>query len=589
MGLQGGSDVQEMREGAELGLCCVWRGGNTERIKAGGCCEILDTDRGMEDVSLAAGRSQREKKRSYKDLLREEEEIAEQVRKSSKKRSKDIEITPLATESHKKKKKHSSEDTYYPDVKKKKKHSHPSSSPSSDTAMDLLNSISSPVVSSSKHSSKKAEKILASPVGFQSSIQVTRKEHRKKGREDTPEDLSHKSKKPKPLTLREPEGLKMKLIISPKEKNSEQPLPTQENPVYSDKSSSKKSSKKSRDETEKSNHKKHKKETHTPRHGSTPDTASSSGGDVETGELVIDDSLGEMKKKKKSKKSKKKKDKHKEDKHRKHNKSKREHGLESPKVMATSVLSSSPVTSSSPPPLPSPPATVLLPTPVVLPHPEGATEKKKKKEEVEKPKKKNMSAYQVFSKEYRSSIIAEHPGIDFGELSKKLAEVWKQLPEKDKLVWKQKAQYLQHKQNKAEATTVKRKSSPTESSSKSKGSSSTSGLHSPHKKSSSSTQSFSSSPAKVPDTEPIDVAAHLQLLGESLSLIGHRLQETEVMISKNPGMVAVSGSLSVLLDSVLCALGPLVCLTSHIPQLNACPKQVLSNTLDNIAYVMPGL
>lgn len=39
-------------------------------------------------MSLAAGRSQREKKRSYKDLLREEEEIAEQVRKSSKKRSK---------------------------------------------------------------------------------------------------------------------------------------------------------------------------------------------------------------------------------------------------------------------------------------------------------------------------------------------------------------------------------------------------------------------------------------------------------------------------------------------------------------------
>ncbi|MEE6515535.1 hypothetical protein FKM82_024378, partial [Ascaphus truei] len=169
---------------------------------------------------------------------------------------------------------------------------------------------------------------------------------------------------------------------------------------------------------------------------------------------------------------------------------------------------------------------------------------------------------------------------DFGELSKKLAEVWKQLAEKDKLVWKQKAQYLQHKQNKAEATTVKRKPSASETSSRSRGSSS--GLPSPHKKSPSSLLSFSSSPAKVPDTEPIDVAAHLQLLGESLSLIGHRLQETE-------GMVAVSGSLSVLLDSILCALGPLVCLTSHVPQLNACPKQVLSNTLDNIAYVMPGL
>lgn len=39
------------------------------------------------------------------------------------------------------------------------------------------------------------------------------------------------------------------------------------------------------------------------------------------------------------------------------------------------------------------------------------------------------------------------------------------------------------------------------------------------------------SPAKAPETEPIDVAAHLQLLGESLSLIGHRLQETEVNVT----------------------------------------------------------
>lgn len=40
------------------------------------------------DVGLVAGRSQREKRRSYKDLLREEEEIAAQVRKTSKKQHK---------------------------------------------------------------------------------------------------------------------------------------------------------------------------------------------------------------------------------------------------------------------------------------------------------------------------------------------------------------------------------------------------------------------------------------------------------------------------------------------------------------------
>uniref|UniRef100_A0A8B9J5N3 Uncharacterized protein n=1 Tax=Astyanax mexicanus TaxID=7994 RepID=A0A8B9J5N3_ASTMX len=76
------------------------------------------------------------------------------------------------------------------------------------------------------------------------------------------------------------------------------------------------------------------------------------------------------------------------------------------------------------------------------------------------------------------------------------------------------------------------------------------------------------SPVRVPEVDPIDAAAHLQLLGESLSLIGHRLQETE-------GMVAVSGSLSVLLDSILCALGPLTCLTAQVPQLNGCPRSVL--------------
>lgn len=188
----------------------------------------------------------------------------------------------------------------------------------------------------------------------------------------------------------------------------------------------------------------------------------------------------------------------------------------------------------------------------------------------DKPKKRaTTTAYQVFCKEYRHNINAEQPGLDFGELSKRLAEVWKSLPEKDKQVWRQKAQHLQHKQNKAEATTVKHKSVPEI---KTKGVSAA-GLILPHK---------GLSPARVPDVDPIDAAAHLQLLGESLSLIGHRLQETE-------GMVAVSGSLSVLLDSILCALGPLTCLTAQIPQLNGCPRKVLSNTLDNIAYIMPGL
>ena len=85
--------------------------------------------------------------------------------------------------------------------------------------------------------------------------------------------------------------------------------------------------------------------------------------------------------------------------------------------------------------------------------------------------------------------------------------------------------------------------------------------------------------------EPIDAAAHLKLLGESLSVIGQRLTE-------HKGQIAVSGSLSVLLDSLLCAMGPLVCLTKQLPQpqLNqAIPQNQLNKILDNIAYIMPGL
>lgn len=89
---------------------------------------------------------------------------------------------------------------------------------------------------------------------------------------------------------------------------------------------------------------------------------------------------------------------------------------------------------------------------------------------------------------------------------------------------------------------------------------------------------------KVNGIKPIDVAAHLKLLGESLTIIGERLKEHE-------GQIAVSGSLSVLLDSLLCALGPLICLTQQIPELqdNCCSPEELLSTLDNVAFIMPGL
>uniref|UniRef100_A0A146M0P8 HMG box-containing protein 4 n=1 Tax=Lygus hesperus TaxID=30085 RepID=A0A146M0P8_LYGHE len=87
---------------------------------------------------------------------------------------------------------------------------------------------------------------------------------------------------------------------------------------------------------------------------------------------------------------------------------------------------------------------------------------------------------------------------------------------------------------------------------------------------------------KAVGTTPLDVAAHIRLLGESLTIIGERLTEHE-------GQIAVSGSFSVLLDSLLCVLAPLMCLTQQVPQMNVIPQEQLSSLMDNIAYIMPGL
>ncbi|XP_026633107.1 HMG domain-containing protein 4 [Microtus ochrogaster] len=436
--------------------------------------------------------------------------------------------------------------------------------------MDLLKAITSPLAAGAKSSKKAGEKSSGS-----SSHLESRKEHHKKKGNGSSGELSledssaHKPKKMKPLyvntetlTLREPDGLKMKLILSPKEKGSSS-VEEEAFQYPAQQTSLKKSSKKlARDEPGalllghelqsllKTARKKHKSspDAHSPPGpegcgsdasqlpephsanlditGLDPmlvDSESSSGGELEAGELIIDDSYREIKKKKKSKKSKKKKDK---DRHKdkRHSRTKRSSGLAASTAREHGTAQEHLVT---------PNQADLDLQEIQLPP---------------KPKKKNMSAYQVFCKEYRVTIVADHPGI-----GKNLSKLW--------VLFCFVFTFYSLKQL-FSASSV--------------------GVLSPQKKSPPTTMLLPASPAKAPETEPIDVAAHLQLLGESLSLIGHRLQETE-------GMVAVSGSLSVLLDSIICALGPLACLTTQLPELNGCPKQVLSNTLDNIAYIMPGL
>ena len=185
-----------------------------------------------------------------------------------------------------------------------------------------------------------------------------------------------------------------------------------------------------------------------------------------------------------------------------------------------------------------------------------------------------FTAFMLFAKMNRSKILDVNPGMDFSSISKKLGEMWSSLPNAQKAIWKRKlnkiGQNITEKRPQQSNKVVKIVAQPQ-------------GFGSRSTLMVSDQMTNNSGLYKVTGTQPIDAAAHLKLLGESLSVIGQRLTE-------HKGQIAVSGSLSVLLDSLLCAMGPLVCLTRQVPELqNAVPPQKMSKILDNIAYVMPGL
>lgn len=82
--------------------------------------------------------------------------------------------------------------------------------------------------------------------------------------------------------------------------------------------------------------------------------------------------------------------------------------------------------------------------------------------------------------------------------------------------------------------------------------------------------------------DPVDTAAHLKLLGDSLTRIGEKL----LMADCKP---SITGAYSVLLDSLLCSIGALLCLTREIPGLENLPEESFKKTLDHLAYFFPGL
>lgn len=211
--------------------------------------------------------------------------------------------------------------------------------------------------------------------------------------------------------------------------------------------------------------------------------------------------------------------------------------------------------------------------------------------------KSRFTAYMVWAKEVRQELSKQFPDMDFTTMARRLSELWATVPTSEREHWKRKAKKegLKKAKSKSDAPLmpsrkfINKKGGPIAP------------LHNsqpvlpikppvhsqadltPTKSSPVKTTEASSpvAPHGVSPTAPIMVAAHLKLMGESLSIIGERLQEHE-------GQIAVSGSLSVLLDSLLCTVGPLLCLTQHVDEI-ALDPELLTRILGNVAYIMPGL
>ncbi|XP_074597052.1 uncharacterized protein LOC141852095 [Brevipalpus obovatus] len=193
-----------------------------------------------------------------------------------------------------------------------------------------------------------------------------------------------------------------------------------------------------------------------------------------------------------------------------------------------------------------------------------------------KPEKKRrgplLTAYTLFSRENRSKVQQSNPTLDFANVSRKLGKIWQSLPNKEKIQWKRKAQKISAQRA--------NENSPTKATSKKESSTShpTRGIR--------SDQNTPNTPLKRrKDCIPIDVAAHLKLLGMSLTAASSKLSSLN---SNSSNSNLQSQTLSVLLDSTLCAIAPLICL-SKVVQPDVISKEVHEKIIDNISYILPSV
>lgn len=216
--------------------------------------------------------------------------------------------------------------------------------------------------------------------------------------------------------------------------------------------------------------------------------------------------------------------------------------------------------------------------------------------------RKAQTGYMLWSCKHRKQVSQRFPGLSFGEVSKKLGDMWKRLNDKEKEEWKFQSENRGEMEFDPE-TTTKRKlgSRMIETGPPKKKPTPVKQHHQHHSKQSNSgeqaanVKSFGLAPphrnpeqqmqrelAKLPppSIQPIDAAAHIHIMGDSLVRTGAQII--------NNGEYDTGEVLNNVLDGLLCTIAPLLTLTKQVTGLQGTiPDKSLSETYANIAHLMP--
>lgn len=152
--------------------------------------------------------------------------------------------------------------------------------------------------------------------------------------------------------------------------------------------------------------------------------------------------------------------------------------------------------------------------------------------------KPRFTAYMMWARNIRQEILKTQPDMDFAAMSKRLGELWATVPSQEKFTWKRRAKRA-NSRTEIEATSNPKMRNTGQKSTKVQKREKPEQVEELHIDIP-SVASAQVSPGdkgkhaevaiyKVTGTQPIDVAAHLELLGESLRIIGERLKEHEVI------------------------------------------------------------